>query len=183
MPLAPAAKHCSAFSSVIPPIAITGKPRKSSVISFSLSNPCGGPYPRFDSVSNTGPNTTKSAPPSRATRAVTSECVEAPMRNSAPQISRTAGGGNEASVSCTPSAPATRATSNRSLTSKRVALPRTIADARVTSSKSTRTLSAFSRICNSDTSAATAASTNVRMRLNSSSSGVVLLFVAPLVIA
>jgi len=145
-PLAPADKQAAMLSSVMPPIARTGKPSSSRVMARSAANPCGGPNARFDSVEKIGPNTTKSAPPSRAARASSTECVETPIKNSAPHVIRTTSAGKECAVKCTPSAPAARATSTRSLTINRVLLPRVIDTARTTSSNSARALNDFSRI-------------------------------------
>ena len=58
---------------VVTPNATTGKSRNSLATSRSFSSPCGSPNARFDSVSNTGPNTTKSAPPARAATASSHE--------------------------------------------------------------------------------------------------------------
>src|SRR5215510_15748654 len=62
---------------------------------------------------------TKSAPSVSAARASANECTEAPIRKPGGQIERSVATGSEVPVRCTPSAPTARATSDRSLTSRR----------------------------------------------------------------
>src|SRR5207253_7968351 len=138
MPLAPAFKHSDTFTSDSPPNAIIGKGFNAAQVLANTAKPSAGPYFTFDLVSNTGPRTAKSAPPSRAAVASASECVDAPIIKLSPNAARTTFGPSERVLRCTPSAPALAAMSARSLTSTLVKLPREISTTRSVSSCSTR---------------------------------------------
>src|SRR5215203_5049618 len=178
-PAAPAARRSSTCSTPTPPSATSGKGESSSAASVNILSPTGGPYARFEGVSKTGPKTAKSAPPARAARASSMLCAETPIKSSLPKARRTTPASSEFVVKWTPSQPAARAMSARSLTRTRVALPRVRCAAAEANSKRTRPSNSFSRSWTSVTRASTAARTSASRRRNSSDSGPVALFVSP----
>src|SRR5437016_3384824 len=86
-PPAPASRHSFTCSRQIPPSAIKGNEANSCAASDSFPRPTGGPYFSFDGDGKIGPKTAKSASCRQASRASGKECVEAPTRNFAPNVS------------------------------------------------------------------------------------------------
>lgn len=170
-PRAPDRIQSATLPVVSPPSAKTGNGANSALTRARLFNPCAAPYcfspttcPCFlAAVSKTGPNTTKSAPSRRARLASANECVDTPIKKPLPNALRTTSACRELVVRCTPSAPAAAATSARSFTSKRVALPLVRPAAFATSSYSTFARKFFSRIWTRSISASTAASISCRI--------------------
>ena len=146
MPLVPALRQSRALPIVMPPSASTGKSLSTVVTADRLSRPNGAPYFCFEGVSKIGPHTTKSAPPSRAATASSTECVDAPISNSSPKVLRIAPASIECVVRCTPWAAAPAAMSARSFTSNFVAVPVVSCAACSHNSNRTRADRFFSRI-------------------------------------
>jgi hypothetical protein len=168
-PLAPARFTAPALASITPPMAKTAKGPAARTTSESPSRPNNVLTAGFEGVENTVPATTKSAPAAFSSPA--GPWTDRPTIQPAGTMALTASGATESSRRCTPPASAANATSMRSLTNRRVWVPRVMLAKSAVRAFSSRVFRSRSRTWTKSTPAAIAPATCLVRRERHVSSG------------